>query len=146
MKSKRIGFPKPYPSSRVITFHGLLLGRAEANAVRHTPGWVVKIVVETARSHDVLVAAIMGKSTKQKIVRARHEAICRIKEKQPTISSPKLGEYFGRAGSTMLFAMAKHASRVGEPPMTGYKLQKRESTGRPVGRPRKSIDIHGVAE
>jgi hypothetical protein len=64
-------------------------------------------VEQVAASHRVSVDDIMGKSERHKIIAARQDAYVAAAMVVPTWSVKRLGEYFGRDHSTLLYAFRK---------------------------------------
>ena len=86
------------------------------------PDWVRSIIIQSARKHHVLVYDIMSPTRMAEVVRARNEAIYRIKAARPSLSAPRIGIWFGRDHTTILYAISRHQSETGSPPL--YNLRK----------------------
>lgn len=91
-------------------------------ARRGLPEWAREIVSDVAAKHLVSVYDLAGEGRSVKIVAARHEAIYRLKEHKQTLTSTQIGKWFARDHTSILFAIASHAEKTGEPKLVGYDL------------------------
>ena len=114
-------------------------------AERHVPKWAREIIAGVAKKHDVTPNIIMLDFRLDKACIARREAIYRIKETKPTLSSSQIGKWFEKNSATILYSLARHAEQTGEPALSQYSLRKWKATGRSVGRPRKNTGAQHAA-
>lgn len=90
-------------------------------------GWIVvpcapraamcDIVAEASRRRRIPVEAIMGRSTLREIAHARHEAmwVCWnvfLSDGRRRWSLPRIGRFFGRDHTTVLFGVRAHERRA----------------------------------
>lgn len=88
------------------------------------PDWVRQIVFSVAEANEVSAAKIMMKEQSRVAVRARNEAIYRVKAARPHLSLPKIGTWFDFDHTTVMYALARHAEATGDSPLTDYNLDK----------------------
>lgn len=75
----------------------------------HKPDWVAAIIRDCAAKHGVRVSDILRKPCRHRpVVRARHEAIYRVKAAKPHLSAGRIGTWFHRDHTTILYALAKY--------------------------------------
>ena len=82
---------------------------------------VENIVQECAEKHNVSPAQILGKNRKWPLVRARHEALYRIREElRPVAIDPnaysmsRIGQFFGGMDhSSVIYGIKNHKERAG---------------------------------
>lgn len=89
---------------------------------RGMPEWAALIVLETAGKHGINPYFVAMPDRNASSVKARNEAIYRIKRTQPTLSAPQLGRWFDRDHTSILHSLAHHSEQTGEPRLTGYNL------------------------
>lgn len=73
------------------------------------------IVESVAARHGLTVGDIMGRSRRQKIVTARHEAIAEVVEARPHWSYPTVGQLFGLDHTSILHALQKQGKWAPRP-------------------------------
>jgi len=71
-----------------------------------------QIVARVAYEHGVSVTDILSPTRVEAVVRARHTAIRRVHEALPAWSCTKLGKFFGRDHTTILFALGRRRKRA----------------------------------
>lgn len=108
---------------------------------RSLPEWARQIVEESADRHNICVSDLASNNRKYKVVHARNEAIYRIKERKPQLSSPHIGRWFDRNHVSILYAIASYSDATGAPMLVGYDLansreRKRERCRREAKRAR----------
>lgn len=91
---------------------------------RGMPDWARSIVDQASVRTSVGIDLIASDSKIHRIVRARDEAIYRIREARPTVSAPLLGKWFGRDHTSVLYSIAAHSERTGAPALTTYALRR----------------------
>ncbi len=90
---------------------------------RFAPAWVIKIVLDTAKEHEISPADVVGECRMAVAVKARNHALYRIKEAKLTLSSPQIAKWFGRDHTTILHGLACHAKANDLPSLSGYNLE-----------------------
>jgi chromosomal replication initiation ATPase DnaA len=86
------------------------------------PEWARMIVAEVCELRNVFVDDVAGMSRRHKVVRARNEAIYRIKASKPMLSSPQMGRWFNRNHVSILYALASYSDAKGLPNLTYYDI------------------------
>lgn len=99
---------------------------------RCVPGWAVHIILEAAREHQICPHDIVRNCRAYRVVDARNDAIYRIKARKPVLSSPRLGQWFGKDHTSIIYALAYHSIATGLPKLTNYTMRPRK--GRLWGR------------
>ena len=89
---------------------------------RGMPQWAMEIVEHVAFQHCVGIDQIASGGRFRRIVRARDEAIYRVKEAKPVTSTPVLGKWFDRDHTSVLYSLSAHSERSGDPSLTKYQL------------------------
>lgn len=89
---------------------------------RFMPEWARLIIEEVADRHDVCPSAMAVDDRRQKVVRARSEAIYLIKSHRPMLSTPRIGGWFDKDHTSILHALASHSDATGCPMLVGYDL------------------------
>ena len=97
-------------------------GRQPMRRIAGVPSWVSEIINETAAKYRIGAGEMLGRSRQVRVVAARNEMFYRIREKNPQLSFPKIGLWFGRDHTAVMFAIASHARRNGLPELTGFDL------------------------
>jgi chromosomal replication initiation ATPase DnaA len=122
---KQAAKPKVKPAENVVQDaldrHGAARQVMRDNGM---PDWVRQIVFSVAEANEVSAAKIMLKEQSRVAVRARNEALYRVKEAKPDLSLPKIGGWFGMDHTTVMYALARHAEATGDCPLTDYNLDK----------------------
>lgn len=90
--------------------------------VSGVPLWVSDLVNLVARNHQIDVGRIMGKDRSQDAVIARNEVLYEVRRKNPVLSFPKIGFWFNRDHTAVMFAIATHARRNFLPKLTEFDL------------------------
>lgn len=75
----------------------------------------MEVIHETARDHNVSVGDLLGRCRKSNFVMARHDAIRRIKELRPHLSSNQIGAIMGLHRGTVLYALGRLSGK--NPPL-----------------------------
>lgn len=88
------------------------------------PLWVSELINETARNHGLDVSRITGKDRSSNAVIARNEVLYEVRRKNPRLSFPKIGMWFGRDHTAVMFAIASHARRNDLPKLTEFDLDR----------------------
>lgn len=91
---------------------------------RGMPEWARQIVAEVCSKHMVFISDIAGMSRRHKVVRARNEAIYRVKANKPSLSSTQMANWFDRDHVSILYAIASHSHATGDPMIVGYDLSR----------------------
>ena len=76
-------------------------------------GFTMAIIEEVARAHGVRVADILGPCRERPLVKARHEAIRRVHQARPNMSTPEIGRMFNRDHKTILSALGGRRVHAG---------------------------------
>jgi chromosomal replication initiation ATPase DnaA len=66
------------------------------------------IIAEVAAKHDVSIVELLEKNRRQPVVKARREAMYRIRVGTP-VSMPRLGQWFDMDHSSAMYAIDAHA-------------------------------------
>lgn len=88
------------------------------------PDWARQIVEKIAFAHRVSVSEIASVRKSDRIVKARNEAIYRVKEYKPELSSPIIAKWFDRHHTSILHSIAWHQEATGEAKLVGYELNR----------------------
>lgn len=99
---------------------------ADKMHLRSVPKWVADIIFETAKEHGASPFDIVGESRKYRDVDCRAEAIYRIKDKRPSLSSPRIAKWFGKDHTSILYALSYHSRRTGLPRLSNYVMRPRK--------------------
>lgn len=94
------------------------------------PVWVSDLINEIARKHCVPVSGIIGKDRTSDAVTARNEVLYEVRRKNPRLSFPKIGLWFGRDHTAVMFAIASHARRNNLPKLTEFDLDRHSAARR----------------
>lgn len=78
-----------------------------AEAMKEAPPSPRSIIVLTEIGHGLPEGSITGTSRKVPVVKARFEAIAKVREARPDLSLPALGRIFRRDHTTILYALRK---------------------------------------
>jgi chromosomal replication initiator protein len=70
------------------------------------------IVEQVAREYLVTVEVIRGPWKNRRVVRARQEAMYRLRH-ETRLSTPQIGNLLNRDHSTVLYGIGRHGERVG---------------------------------
>ncbi|WP_165358297.1 helix-turn-helix domain-containing protein [Mesorhizobium sp. Pch-S] len=121
-------------------------GRAELRRVgtkkcvhRGMPQWAIDIVQEIAERLGACISDIADSTRTSLVVAARNEAMYRVKERKPSLSSTQIGKWFGRDHTSVLFAIASYQEATGADPLVGYNIniaRRRNAALRAVARKR----------
>ena len=65
------------------------------------------IIREVAGRHGMTVGIVLSPRRSRRVVRCRYEAIRAVHEAKPHLSSPELGQIFGRDHTTILYALGR---------------------------------------
>lgn len=87
-------------------------------AGRGCPPDVRALIIETANTHGVSPRELVFESRKQRIVKARDEAIYEVKRAKPMRSLPRIGQWFDRDHTSIMASLARHAARTKQPSFT----------------------------
>jgi chromosomal replication initiation ATPase DnaA len=90
----------------------------DRRAMRLLPEWAKEIVREVSTRHGVPIHQIFSKNKALPVAAARREAIYRVKFEKPSVSAGRLGQWFGRDHSTIIFALARFQELTGAPALT----------------------------
>lgn len=90
---------------------------------RRAPDWVRSIIEEVSDSTGVCPSEMAADNRQVHVVRARNTAIYRIKERKPFLSTPQIGNWFGKDHTSILHSLASHAQITGADPLVGYDLE-----------------------
>ncbi len=88
------------------------------------PLWVSELINESARNHGLDVGRITSKDRSSDAVIARNEVLYEVRRKNPRLSFPKIGMWFGRDHTAVMFAIASHARRNDLPKLTEFDLDR----------------------
>lgn len=121
-------------------------GRAELRRLgvrkcvhRGMPQWAIDIVIEISERLGTCISDIADCKRTSLVVAARNEAMYRIKERKPSLSSPQIGKWFGRDHTSVLFAIASYQEATGADPLVGYNIniaRRRNAALRAIARKR----------
>jgi chromosomal replication initiation ATPase DnaA len=90
---------------------------------RFAPSWVIRIILATADEHGVSPLHILRDCRFKNVVAARNHAVYRVKEKKPTLSSPRIAGWFNRDHTSVLYCLAVHADDTGAPKLCNYNIE-----------------------
>lgn len=99
-------------------------GSGPVTRIPGVPLWVSDLINEIARKHCVRVARIIGKDRSSAVVIARNEVLYEVRRRNPRLSFPKIGLWFGRDHTAVMFAIASHARRNNLPKLTEFDLDR----------------------
>lgn len=105
-------------------------GRGCVVRVPGVPLWVSELINETALKHGMDVGRITGKDRSVGAVNARNEVLYEVRRTNPRLSFPKIGMWFGRDHTAVMFAIASHARCNGLPKLTGFDLDRHHAARR----------------
>ncbi|MCY0150905.1 hypothetical protein OEG84_25195 [Hoeflea sp. G2-23] len=97
----------------------------EQEIMRGLPPRVRKIVADESDAHGVPIHVMFSPSRQSKAIMARWAAMYRIREGNPRLSFPKIGDWFGRNHTTVLSGVARYAAITGKPKLTEYDISSR---------------------
>jgi len=109
---------------------GLIVSQDEVASLRQRgfPGWARQIVAAVCEQHDVAVEVLIGQSRHKLHIKARWDALYRIKAAKPAASYPLIARWFKRDHTAVLYAVEAHALRNGLPSL--IKSQNGKATAR----------------
>lgn len=109
----------------VASYNDSLISAAKAAMRRNNmPDWIKKILFEVGAKHGISPYRMAVGNRSAEVVRARNEAIYRVKERKPKLSLPQIGKWFGRDHTSVLHSLAKHSEETGEHKFTNYDLDR----------------------
>lgn len=73
------------------------------------PGWAINIICRVAAKHDIAPTTLIT-SPRRAVAYARYEAIYEMKREKPSVSSSKMGRWFRRDHTSILYGIARHAA------------------------------------
>lgn len=93
--------------------------------IRHMPDWVQEIVRDTCRKHGVPIYDLMSPDQTRKVAMARREAMYRVKAAKPMTPATRLGRWFRRDHTTVIYALARYQQEHGAPALTRFGMGRR---------------------
>ncbi len=122
--SKYRGYNPDFVRRALARQHLLQPAAGQPVRVPGVPLWVSELINETARNHSLDVSIIMGKDRSSAVVTARNEILYEVRRKNPRLSFPKIGIWFRRDHTAVMFAIATHARRNALPKLTEFDLDR----------------------
>lgn len=90
--------------------------------IEGVPRWVSDLVNRVAARRRVAVRDVLSRNRNRQVAAARDEIFYLIRQRNPNLSFPRIGQWFDRHHTAVMFSVAKHAERTGLPKLTGYEL------------------------
>jgi chromosomal replication initiation ATPase DnaA len=96
---------------------------------RGMPEWAREIVIECCDEAGVSPLDVISGRRFKRIMGARHAALYHVCARRNAYTSiPKVGIWFGREHTSILYAIAKYAAEHDLPPLTTYSIEKRRAS------------------